>query len=352
MEIFGHRPDGRAVHRHRLENAAGVAVDILTLGGIIQRFFVPDSVGRLADIALGYADLEPYLTNPSYLGAIVGRCANRIGDGKILIDGTTYLLSRNRGRDTLHGGDQGFHRAIWTVEASGPDHLVLTLDSPDGDQGFPGALNVRARYSLGADNGLRLDFTAKTTRPTVVNLTSHAYWNLAAGGGGVLDHRLRIEADAFTPVGDRLLPTGEILAVAGTPFDFREPTPLRDRVRALDPQIALAGGLDHNFVLRKGAGGELSHAARLSDPGSGRILDVLTTEPGLQVYTGNSLGADGTPGKNGKPYANGDGVALETQHLPDAPRRPAFPSILLRPGETYRSSTVFQAQMASSEEAL
>jgi aldose 1-epimerase len=332
MEIFGTLADGRAVERHRLESTRGVAVDILSLGGVIQRVFAPDRDGRLADIALGFAGLEPYLANPSYLGALIGRCANRIANGRIVIDGVTYLLSRNSGRETLHGGDGGFHRAVWVVEAAASDRLHLSHESPDGDQGFPGALRVDAIYSLSAEGALRLDFAATTTRPTIVNLTSHAYWNLAGGGSGdVLDHQLQVEADAFTPMTDRLLPTGEIRPVAGAPFDFREPRPLRDAVTlSSDPQIALAGGVDHNFVLRDGHG-RLARAAKLSDPRSGRVLEVLTTEPGLQVYTGNVLAG-----------AKWGGVALETQHFPDSAHHPAFPSILLRPGAVFRSSTEFR----------
>jgi aldose 1-epimerase len=346
MEIFGTLADGRVVERHRLESAGGVAVDILTFGGVIQRVFSPDRTGRLADVALGFADLDAYLANPSYLGALIGRCANRIADGRVLIDGVTYFLSRNRGRETLHGGDGGFHKALWTVEAASSDRLCLSLESPDGDQGFPGALRVDAIYSLSPDNALRLDFAATTSRPTLINLTSHAYWNLAGEGAGeVLDHELQIDADAFTPVNERILPTGEVRAVEGTPFDFRVTTRLGERVtHAAEAQIALAGGLDHNFVLR----GErpLTRAARLSDPVSGRDLEVFTTEPGLQVYTGNRL--DGGPaGKSGQPYPKWGGVALEAQHFPDSAHQPGFPSILLRPGEVYRSSTEFRLGLSA-----
>lgn len=339
MEIFASLADGRAVERHRLESPGGLAVDILSLGGIIQRVFAPDRDGRLADVALGFARLDAYLANPSYLGALIGRCANRIADGRIVIDGITYILSRNRGRETLHGGDGGFHKALWTVEAASSDRLHLSLESPDGDQGFPGALRVDATYSLSPDNALRLDFAATTSRPTVVNLTSHAYWNLA-GAGDVLDHTLQVEADAFTPVDERTVPTGEIRAVEGTPFDFRVAARLAERVtHASEAQIALAGGIDHNFVLR--GEGSLKRAARLADPASGRVLEIFTTEPGLQVYSGNRL--DGGPaGKSGQPYPKWGGVALEPQHFPDAPHQPAFPSILLRPGELYRSSTEFR----------
>ncbi len=347
MEIFGTLADGRNVERHRLESAGGLAVDILSLGGVMQRVFAPDRDGRLADVALGYADLEACLANPFFLGALIGRCANRIANGRMAIDGVTYLLSRNRGRETLHGGAGGFHKALWTVEAASSDRLCLSLESPDGDQGFPGALRVEATYSLSPENALRLDFTATTSRPTVVNLTSHAYWNLA-GACDVLDHTLEIAADAFTPIDERTLPTGEIRPVADTPFDFRIATRLGDRVaQTADAQIALAGGLDHNFVLRGDPGRPLARAARLSDPASGRVLEIFTTEPGLQVYSGNRLGG-GPAGKSGQPYPKWGGVALETQHFPDSPHQPGFPSTLLRPGEVYRSSTEFRLGVAAA----
>jgi aldose 1-epimerase len=343
MEIFGSLPDGRAVERHRLEGAGGIAVDILTLGGIVQRVFAPDRHGEVADVALGFDNLAAYLANPAYLGALIGRCAGRIGNGRIDIDGVTYLLSRNSGRETLHGGDGGFHKALWTVEAAAPGRLHLSLESPDGDQGFPGLLRVDAVYSLSAEAGLRLDFEATASRPTIVSLTSHAYWNLAGDGAGdVLDHDLQIEADAFTPVNESFLPTGEIRPVDGTPFDFRKAAPLRERITDLDDaQIALVGGIDHNFVLREGPMRPLVRAARLSDPVSGRMLEVFTTAPGLQVYTGNGM-QNGPAGKPGRPYPRWGGVALETQRFPDAPHQAAFPSILLRPGEVYRSSTTFR----------
>jgi aldose 1-epimerase len=330
------------VETFRLENG-GVAVDILTLGGVIHRVLAPDRHGRLADITLGYADLADYARNRAHFGALTGRVANRIADGRIEIDGTTYFLARNQGRDILHGGDGGFHSRVWAVEAAASDRLRLSLESPDGDQGFPGLMRIDAVYSLGPGAALRLDFQASTSRPTVVNLTSHAYWNLAGDGSGeILDHDLMVEADAFTPMTPRMMPTGDILPVAGTPFDFRVSNFLRPRVeQASDGQIAIAGGIDHNFVLRAKPSGALALAARLHDPGSGRCLEVLTTQPGLQVYSGNSL-AGGPPGKSGRPYAKWEGVALETQHFPDAPHHPNFPSILLRPGEVFRSSTIFQ----------
>jgi aldose 1-epimerase len=347
MEVFGQLADGRAVERYRLENADGVAVDILTLGGVIQRFHAPDREGRLADVALGYAGLDAYLDNPSHLGCIIGRCANRIAGGEVEIDGRTYALPRNRGRDTLHGGGVGFHRAVWTVESASASRLHLRHVSPEGDQGLPGVVTVEALYSLGDDGGLRLDFEAATTAPTIFNPTQHAYWNLAGDGvGDMLDHRLTVHADAFTPMSERMVPTGEIRRVDGGPLDFRRPARLGDRVdRTDEPQIKLAGGVDHNFVLAMGPTPELRPAALLEDPASGRTLEVLTTEPGLQVYTANFLGGD-LPGKSGRPYGKRQGVALETQHFPDAPHHPNFPSILLRPGEVFRSSTVFRTGVA------
>ena len=341
--------DGRLVRAYRLENASGVAVHILTLGGIIHRFFAPDRDGRKDDIALGYGDLETYRTNKAHFGALIGRYANRIANAEITLDGTRYALEANRPPDIIHGGANGFDKQVWTVLDSGADRLKLALDSPDGDAGFPGAVHVEALYTLSSDNALRLDFRATTTKPTVIALTNHAYWNLAGESSGeILDHTLEVAADSFTPAGERLIPTGEILPVAGTPFDFRKPATLRDRVmQSSDPQIALAhGGIDHNFVLRAHAANSFKHAAKLSEPKSGRVLTILTTEPGLQVYTGNSL-AGGPPGKSGKPYGKWEGIALETQHFPDSPHHPNFPSVVLRPGDEYRSSTVYRISVES-----
>ena len=341
--------DGRNVEVYRLENTNGVAVHILTLGGIIQKFLAPDRSGRQADIALGYGDLESYRLNKPHFGALIGRYANRIANAEITIDGSRYALEANRPPDIIHGGSNGFDKRVWTVADSGPDRLKLTLDSPDGDAGFPGAVHVEALYSLSGDNALRLDFRATTTKPTVIALTNHAYWNLAGESAGeILDHVLEVAADSYMPAGERLIPTGEIVPVAGTPFDFRKPAVLRDRVmQTSDPQIAIAhGGIDHNFVLRAHAANSFKHAARLSDPKSGRVLTILTTEPGLQVYTGNSL-AGGPPGKSGKPYGKWEGIALETQHFPDSPHHPNFPSVVLRPGDEYRSSTVFRLSVTA-----
>ncbi len=333
--------DGREVKSFELANPNGVAVEILSLGGIIRKFLAPDREGELADIALGYADIEHYAVNTPHFGALIGRYANRIANAEFTLDGQHYVLEANRPPDMLHGGAKGFDKRLWSVAESAADRLKLTIDSPDGDAGFPGDVHVEATYSLSADNALRLDFNATTTKPTVIALTNHAYWNLS-GTGEILDHVLEIAADAFTPAGPRLIPTGEIKPVAGTPFDFRKPHALRERVtQASDPQIALAGGIDHNFLLRAHAANSFKHAARLSDPKSGRVLTVLTTEPGIQIYTGNGL-AGGPPGKSGRPYEKWEGIALETQHFPDSPHHSNFPSVVLRPGDRYRTSTVFR----------
>ena len=348
MEVFGYLADGRRVERYRLQNAHGVAVDILTLGGIVQRFFAPDRDGRPADITLGYPHLADYWANPQHLGCLIGRCANRILDGKVEIDGRTFWLARNRGRDTLHGGEGGFHRAVWVVEGSSATHLSLSHESPDGDEGFPGRLQVKATYSLGEDNSLRLDMEATTDAPTIINLTNHAYWNLAGeAAGSIEDHRLTIAADAYTPMTDRYVPTGELRPVDGSPFDFRASVRLGDAMaRTDDAQIKLSGGVNHNFVLGGAASNGLRPACRLEEPTSGRMLEISTSEPGLQVYTGNSL-SGGPRGKSGNSYTDWEGVALETQHFPDAPHHPDFPSIVLRPGHVWRSTTVFRAGLTA-----
>ena len=338
-EQFGMLSDGRPVDAYRLSNANGASVNILNYGGVIQSFVVPDRQGRLGDVALGYLDFASYEVNTPHFGALVGRYANRIANGCFTLDGQTFELTARERGFTLHGGARGFHRHVWEVLAADASSLHLRLDSPDGDQGFPGALRVEAQYVFTRTNTLILTFKAETSLATVLNLTNHAYWNLV-GKGDILDHTLWLAARRFTPTNARLLPTGEIRSVAGSPFDFRETTPLRGRVSQTDDsQIAMTGGIDHNFVL-DGAGG-LNQAARVFDPGSGRTLEVSTTEPGLQVYTGNSL-AGGPPGKSGAPYRKWEGFALETQHFPDSPNLPSFPSTVLRPGEIFSSETHFR----------
>jgi aldose 1-epimerase len=339
-EDLGPLPDGRNVEAYALKNANGLSARILTLGGALQSFFAPDRDGTLANITLGWPDAESYLTARGHLGVLVGRFANRIAGGRFTLDGKTYDIPRNAGENTLHGGTVGFNKAVWKVQDASAAHLVLSHISPDGDQGFPGTLTATVRYSLGDNDALQLDYMAVCDAPTVVNLTNHAYWNLAARGD-VLDHTLQVDANAFTPVDATMIPTGAVQPVAGTPFDFRKATRLRERVTATDdPQIALANGIDHNFVITHRTPGDLEHAATVTDAASGRVMAVWTTEPGMQVYTANGLASD-IPGTGGERYTRFGGIALETQHFPNSPNEPSFPSTALRPGETFRSTTRF-----------
>jgi aldose 1-epimerase len=332
-ETYGTMPNGQTVEAYTLKNAQGVSVRILTYGGIIHSVMAPDREGALANVTLGLPDLATYLTARGHLGTLVGRFANRIAGGRFVLDGRTYELPKNNGENTLHGGPRGFDKAVWLVDDADDAHLALRHVSPNGDQGFPGNMTVRIRYSLTEESALRIDYEAVTDAPTVVNLTNHAYWNLA-DRGDILDHELQVNADAFTPMNDQSIPTGEIRAVEGTPFDFRKPARLRERVQdAADPQIKSVGGIDHNYVLKHRMPAYLVHAATLSDETSGRALEVWTTEPGMQVYTGNGLG--------NAPFPRWGGIALETQHFPNSPNEPSFPSTVLRPGETFRSSTEF-----------
>lgn len=326
---------------HTLQNQNGLEVRVADRGGVILSLRVPDREGRLDDVVLGYESVDAYTDDPSYFGAIIGRYANRIAQGRFELDGETHALTINEPPHHLHGGRTGFDAVVWDVEA-GTDADGHALDlrhtSAHGAEGYPGTLDVRARYTLTDGDELVVDYRATTDRATPVNLTQHSYFNLA-GTGDVQGHVATIHAEGFTPVDETLIPLGEIRDVAGTPFDFREPRPLGARIDADDPQLRIADGYDHNFVLSERPDGALRLAARLEEPGSGRVLEVRTTEPGLQLYTGNHL--DGVPGKGGDRYGRHAGVALETQHFPDSPNRPEFPSTILRPGETYRSRTVF-----------
>ncbi len=336
---------GGAVDRYTLTNAGGVTVRILTYGGIVQSAEVPDRHGRTANVVLGFASLDGYVANPGpYFGAIIGRYANRIAGGTFTLDGDRYTLPVNDGPNSLHGGTAGFDKHIWSATpADDGDEpaLVLTHTSPDGDQGYPGTVSVTVTYTLTRSNGLRIDYRASTTAPTVLNLTNHSYVNLRGEGTGtVYDHLLTLNASHYIPVDATLIPTGELAPVAGTPMDFRTATAIGDRIRDPEPQLAHGRGYDHNWVLDRGDD-VLTLAARLDDPVSGRSLSVLTTEPGIQMYSGNFLDG-GVAGTSNRAYRQGDGVALETQHFPDSPNQPAFPSTVLRPGETYASTTVFQ----------
>ncbi|MEU0034541.1 MULTISPECIES: aldose epimerase family protein [unclassified Streptomyces] len=316
-ELFGTLPDGTPVHRWTLERA-GVRVRILTYGGIVQSVEIPDRDGHRADVVLGFPDLDGYLAHPDpYLGALVGRYANRIAGGRFPLDGLTYSLAQNNAPNSLHGGERGFDKRVWDVEPVGHG-LRLTRVSPHGEEGFPGRLEVTATYGLDATGALRIAYEAVTDAPTVVNLTNHTYWNLA-GSGNAGGHELRLAASRLTPVDADLIPTGALESVDGTRFDFRTAR-------------KAGAGYDHNFVLDKGTTASPVEVAELHDPSSGRVLTVATTEPGVQLYTADHLG---------EPFAPGDGIALETQHFPDSPNRPEFPSTQLRPGGTYRSETVY-----------
>jgi aldose 1-epimerase len=337
---FGAMPDGSAVRAITLANGP-LAVRILTLGATIQSLTAPDRDGRLAEVTLGHASLAEYLARRQFLGATVGRYANRIAGGRFTLDGRVHAVPANDGAHALHGGPGGFDRANWHILACSatPDPMVeLGLDSPDGDQGFPGRLTVTARFTLGADGRLHIAYGAVTDAPTIVGLSSHCYWNLAGEGGAedAMGHLLTIPADHYLPTDAEAIPTGDIAPVAGTPFDFRSPVAVGARVRVDHPQIGVGLGYDHCMVLGEGVAADVRPVARLMHPGSGRTLDILSDQPGLQFYSGNRL--DGrSRGRGGTLHRMGDGIALEPQPFPDTPNRPAFGSVRLDPGQTYRN---------------
>ncbi len=335
--------DGRTVERFTLRGAQGIEAQIITYGGTLVSLRAPDWHGRPGDVILGFDTLPPYLHNPAYIGSIVGRFANRIANGIFTLDGTTYHLARNHGAHHLHGGAVGFDQVIWKARplADGDEPaLELTYVSRDGEEGYPGNLTVVVTYALTGDSALRIDYCATTDRATIVNLTNHAYFNLT-GAGDILHHELQLFASFFLPVNATLIPTGEIRAVHGTVMDFTTPMAIGARLDTDDEQIRNGlGGYDHTWVV-DGVAGELRPAARLVDPVSGRVLDVLTTQPGIHLYTGNSL--DGTmTGRNGHVFTKYAALCLETQHFPDSPNHPHFPSTVLRPGDVYRHTTVFR----------
>jgi aldose 1-epimerase len=340
---FGKLPDGTAVELFTLTNAGGMEVRVTNYGGIITAIRTADRNGTPGDVTLGYDSLDGYLKSTPYFGAIVGRYANRIGKAQFKLDGHTYKLAANDGPNTLHGGLKGFDKAVWQAEPfekEGEAGVVFTHASPAGEEGFPGTLSMRVTYTLTDHNDLAFDYYATTDQPTVLNLTQHAYLNLAGeGSGDVLGHELTINADRYTPVDATLIPTGELASVAGTPLDFRTKTAIGARIDADYPQIKLGHGYDHNFVLNK-QDAELALAARVEEPTTGRVLEVRTTEPGMQFYSANWL--DGTiTGKAGRPYNRRGAFCLETQHFPDSPNKPTFPTTVLRPGEEFRSKTVY-----------
>ena len=345
-EPFGSLPDGTEATLYTLTNASGSSVSVTDYGGIVTSIVVPDRDGALADVTLGFDSVEGYASEAyrsalPYFGAIIGRYGNRIGGAAFELDGETYELAGNNNGNHLHGGETGFDGVMWTATpVEGEAAVRLTRTSPDGEEGYPGALDVAVTYTLTDDDRLVIDYEATTDAPTVVNLTNHTYFNLTGDPTNtILDHRLRIHSDAFTPVDGGLIPTGEVRPVDGTPFDFRSLTAIGDGIDADDEQIALGPGYDHNWMLRE-AGGGLTEAARVVEPSTGRVLVVETTEPAIQFYAGNFLDGSIT-GKGGVSYARRTGFCLETQHPPDSPNQPDFASTVLRPGETYRSQTVY-----------
>jgi aldose 1-epimerase len=345
---FGRLPDGREAHLHTLQGADGFRVDLSDFGARIVGVLAPDRDGKLADVVLGFGDVEGYAVDCPYFGATIGRVANRIAGAKFTLDGREYRLAANETnhgvKTHLHGGGRGFDKVLWAAEPTereGRPALRFRYTSPAGEEGYPSTLQVEVIYSLTADRGLRLDYKATTDQPTPVNLTNHVYFNLAGEGRGtILDHEFTVRASHYTPTDAALLPNGEIAPVAGTPFDFTTPRRIGDRIDGPHPQLRQGGGYDLNFVLDS-SDGSLALAATVRDPASGRVLEVLTTEPGLQFYTGNFFSKP-RPGKSGVPYAPRTGFALETEHFPDAVNQPRFPGVILRPGGTFRSTTIYR----------
>ncbi|MFC7981637.1 aldose epimerase family protein [Streptomyces sp. NPDC057336] len=341
-ELFGKLADGTKVYRWSLENG-GTRMKVLSYGGVVQSLEIPDRRGRYENVSLGFDNLDDYVASSPYFGALIGRYGNRIGQGRFTLDGTAYQLSVNDGEQSLHGGAQGFDKRVWDVEPfrEGSDvGLVLHYTSVDGEMGYPGTLRAKVTYTLTRRGEWRIDYEATTDKATVVNLTSHVYWNLAGEGSGTIeDHELSIAASRYTPTDAGLIPTGELARVSGTPFDFRRAKPIGRDLRDADPQLVTAKGFDHNWVLDKGVTDRPEHIATLRERASGRTLRIATDQPGLQFYSGNFL--DGTlTGTGGSLYRQGDALCLETQHFPDSPNQPSFPSTVLRPGQTYRTTTV------------
>jgi aldose 1-epimerase len=337
---FGNLPDGSTVEQFTLSNSAGLSCKIINYGGIITELHAPDKNGKLGDVVLGFDNFQQYLGGHPYFGAITGRYANRIAKGKFTLDGKTYSLAVNNGPNHLHGGLKGFDKVMWKatpMESKDGPALKLTYTSLDGQENYPGTLNITVTYTLTDKNEVRIDYEADTNKATPINLTNHSYFNLAgAGSGDVFGHELTLNAKNFTPTDDTLIPTGEIKPVKGTPFDFTEPKAIAKDIGQLLDQPHR--GYDHNFVLDNG--GKLSLAARVFEPKSGRVMETLTDQPGVQLYTANFL-AD-TRGKGGSVYGKNGGFCLETQHFPDSPNHPNFPSTILRPGEKYRTTTIYR----------
>jgi aldose 1-epimerase len=338
---------GDAVDRYTLTNCNRMEVKVLTYGGIFQSIVVPGKGNKLANVTLGFDNLQDYVDKSPYFGCITGRYANRIANGQFSLDGTTYQLPINNPPNSLHGGFVGFDKHVWAAtpfQTSTTVGLVLEFTSPDGDQGYPGTLTTEVTYTLTEKNEIVMDYHATTDAPTIVNLTNHAYWNLQGEGtSDIYDHVLELSAPRYTPVDSTLIPTGAIDPVAGTPLDFTKPTAIGDRIRDGHPQLVIGRGYDHNWVLDRASPNDTSLilAARVREPDSGRVLSIYTTEPGIQFYSGNFL--DGTlVGTSGRMYRQGDGFALETQHYPDSPNHANFPSTVLRPGQVYETQTIYE----------
>ncbi len=339
---FGQMADGTAVDLYTLTNAKGLVAKITNYGTIVSELHVPDRKGKLGDVVLGFDNLAQYMKGHPCFGCTVGRVANRIAKGRFTLDGKTYTLATNNGPNALHGGLKGFDKVVWQpkimVKAEGPG-LELAYTSKDGEEGYPGNLTVTAVYTLTTDNALKLEYTATTDKPTVVNLTQHSYFNLA-GKGDILGHEVMMPADRFTPVDSTLIPTGELRPVNGTPFDFRNPTTIGARINQTDEQLKFGNGYDHNFVFSKPAG-QLTLMARVFEPTTRRVLEVYSTEPGLQFYSGNFLNGS-NKGKDGCVYQFRNAFCMEPQHVPDSPNKPEFPSVVLKPGQTYKNTIIFK----------
>jgi aldose 1-epimerase len=340
---FGATADGRLVDKYTIRNAEGAEMTVLTYGGIIQSLKVPDRTGAMDDVVLGFDSVAEYEKSSPYFGSLIGRVGNRIANGSFTLDGKAFTLAKNNGPNHLHGGVNGWDKVVWHAEPfqdkRGPG-LLLTHTSPDGDEGYPGKVTAHVRYTLTSKNELIVEYHATTDAPTVINLTQHSYFNLAGNKAvDILGHELTINADRYTPVNDGLIPTGELAAVQGTPFDFRTPTTIGARIANSDTQLTYGKGYDHNYVLNRSGDG-LQLAASVYEPTTGRTLEIRTTEPGIQFYSGNFLDGSFT-GKAGRAYPHRAGFCLETQHYPDSPNQPAFPTVVLRPGQDYKSETVF-----------
>jgi aldose 1-epimerase len=341
---FGQTPEGQRVSVYTLTNRRGAEARVITYGGALVSLKVPDRRGQLGDVVLGFDDLAGYLKQTFFIGALIGRYANRIAKGRFTLDGTQYQLATNNNGNHLHGGVRGFDKVIWKarpLSVRGGAALELTYLSHDGEEGYPGNLSVRVVYTLTNNNELRIDYSAATDKATVVNLTQHSYFNLAGeGSGDILRHLMTINASRFTPTDAASIPTGELRPVRGTPFDFTRPAEIGARINQEDEQLKFGSGYDHNFVL-DGRTGALRKAAQVYEPTTGRVLEVWTTQPGVQFYTGNFLAVEGG-GKNGHAYPRRTAFCLETQHYPDSPNHPAFPSTVLRPGRRFRSTTLYR----------